>query len=180
MCRVLNILRHSRNTQYLRHTLLAVYITRQRLNAMTDLKIPLKEVERHGRKHTVLLTGGTSYVAGHILHRLLANGIHVHATVRDPSDESKIKHLRSLPNGKTHLKFFKSDLLKVVSIAAYALQFLASRSVMDVVILNATWEPSVEHNRACTILHLACDRTGPLMKQCKGAMPSSTPQAPTF
>lgn len=103
---------------------------------MTDLKVPLKEVERHGRKHTVLLTGGTSYVAGHILHRLLANEIHVrssshtvptyfslivgevtlawlaqvHATVRDPSNESKVKFLKSLPNGDTHLKLFKADL----------------------------------------------------------------------
>lgn len=82
---------------------------------MADLKVPLKEVERHGRKHTVLLTGGTSYVAGHILQRLLTNEIHVHATVRDPSNESKVKYLKSLLNAETHLKLFKADLLTVIS-----------------------------------------------------------------
>jgi dihydroflavonol-4-reductase len=82
---------------------------------MEDLKIPLREVEKRSsaRKHVVLLTGASSFVAGHILQRLLANEIHVHATVRAPNDQKRTAFLRGLPNAETHLKLFKADLLKV-------------------------------------------------------------------
>ena len=82
---------------------------------MAQLKIPLREVEKRSsaRKHTVLLTGATSFVAGHILQRLLELGINVHATVRDPNDKQRTGFLRELPNADTHLKLFKADLLQV-------------------------------------------------------------------
>ena len=55
----------------------------------------------------VCVTGGTGYIAGAIIARLLAAGHTVHATVRDPSNEQKLRWLRALPRAGTHLKFFK-------------------------------------------------------------------------
>ena len=82
---------------------------------MAELKLPLREVEKRSsaRKHVVMVTGASSFVAGHVLQRLLANGIEVHATVRDPRDEKRTAFLRELPNADTYLKLFKADLLQV-------------------------------------------------------------------
>ena len=47
------------------------------------------------------------YIAGAIIARLLTAGHTVHATVRDPSNEEKLRWLKGLPQAATHLKFFK-------------------------------------------------------------------------
>lgn len=61
----------------------------------------------------VLVTGGTGYVAGWIIKRLLEQGVEVHATVRDPSNEKKVAHLRKLEaENPGTLKLFKADLLQ--------------------------------------------------------------------
>ncbi len=64
------------------------------------------------RNSTVLVTGATGYVAGWIIHDLLALGITVHAAVRDPDDGAKIRHLNDmaarLPGT---IRYFKTDLL---------------------------------------------------------------------
>lgn len=59
----------------------------------------------------VMVTGSTGYVGGVLVQQLLEAGLHVHCPVRDPSNESKIKHLTDLPGGESRLKFFKADLL---------------------------------------------------------------------
>jgi dihydroflavonol-4-reductase len=62
---------------------------------------------------TVLVTGATGYVAGWIVHDLLKMGLNVHAAVRDPGDEEKVRHLNKLAErfpGK--IRYFQSDLLK--------------------------------------------------------------------
>lgn len=59
-----------------------------------------------------LVTGATGYIAGWVVKYLLAQGITVHAAVRDPSKTDKFAHLTALV--KEHpdqLKFFKADLL---------------------------------------------------------------------
>lgn len=61
----------------------------------------------------VLVTGGNGYVASWLVKGLLEKGLTVHATVRDPNDEKKVGHLKSLAkdcNGE--LKLFKADLLQ--------------------------------------------------------------------
>ena len=60
----------------------------------------------------VMVTGATGYVAGHIIKRLLKEGVTVHAAVRDPSREEKLKYLNEIAaNSPGEIKYFKSDLL---------------------------------------------------------------------
>jgi len=60
----------------------------------------------------VLVTGATGYVAGWVVQRLLAEGITVHAAVRDPDNKAKTAHLEELGNKeKGTIKFFKTELL---------------------------------------------------------------------
>jgi dihydroflavonol-4-reductase len=63
------------------------------------------------------VTGATGYVAGWVIERLLDAGLTVHATVRDPSDEAKLAHLRALEPAPGRLRFFAADLLAPGSFA---------------------------------------------------------------
>lgn len=58
----------------------------------------------------VMVTGSTGYVGGVLVKQLLEAGLTIHCPVRDPSNESKVQHLKDLPGGD-NLKFFKADLL---------------------------------------------------------------------
>lgn len=61
----------------------------------------------------VMVTGATGYLASWIVKRLLDEGVKVHATVRDPSDEVKVGHLSSIAEkSDADLKLFKADLLE--------------------------------------------------------------------
>ncbi|MBW1842618.1 MAG: NAD-dependent epimerase/dehydratase family protein [Deltaproteobacteria bacterium] len=60
----------------------------------------------------VLVTGGTGYVASWIIKMLLEDGINVNATVRDPSNVDKVRHLTALAKTtEANLELFKADLL---------------------------------------------------------------------
>lgn len=60
-----------------------------------------------------LVTGATGYVAGWIVKRLLDAGATVHAAVRNPSDESKVRHLNALvTDAPGNIRYFKADLLE--------------------------------------------------------------------
>lgn len=60
----------------------------------------------------VLVTGANGYVASWLVKLLLDEGNTVHATVRDPSNKSKVGHLEDLAeNSSGTLKLFKADLL---------------------------------------------------------------------
>lgn len=66
----------------------------------------------------VMLSGATGYVAGHIAKRLLEAGLTVHAPVRDPSREDKLKFLNAIAaNSPGEIKYFRSDLLEEGSYA---------------------------------------------------------------
>lgn len=66
----------------------------------------------------VLVTGATGYVAGWIVKRLLEEGVTVHATVRNPQDQGKVKHLSELAaQSPGTLRLFKADLLDQGSFA---------------------------------------------------------------
>jgi nucleoside-diphosphate-sugar epimerase len=63
-----------------------------------------------------LVTGGSGYIASHVIQQLLENGERVHATVRDTNNEKKIQHLLGMQEkfpGK--LELFEADLLKAGS-----------------------------------------------------------------
>ena len=60
----------------------------------------------------VMVSGATGYVAGHLVKLLLEAGVTVHAAVRDPSREDKLKYLNEIAAGAPgEIKYFKSDLL---------------------------------------------------------------------
>ena len=64
------------------------------------------------RSGPVLVTGATGFVAGWIIRRLLEEGVTVHATVRDPGDAGRLRHLNALPRAHgAELRFFGADLL---------------------------------------------------------------------
>lgn len=99
--------------------------------AAVALKVPLTPVELKARRSTICVTGGTGYIAGHVIHRLLAAGHTVHATVRgEPDNAASVGHLWQLPGASGSsaasegssssgsrgraglLKLFKADLLQ--------------------------------------------------------------------
>lgn len=62
---------------------------------------------------TVLVTGGSGYIASWIVHRLLEMNVPVRTTVRDPDDECRTRPLRdSMASTGGHLEIFKANLLE--------------------------------------------------------------------
>ena len=59
---------------------------------------------------TVLVTGGTGYIGGEVIDRLLAKGYTVHTTVRDAA-KSEPKLRKRWPDAGERLKLFSADLL---------------------------------------------------------------------
>lgn len=60
---------------------------------------------------TVCVTGAAGFVGSWLVMRLLERGYNVKATVRDPANMKKVKHLLDLPNAKTNLTLYKADLV---------------------------------------------------------------------
>lgn len=58
---------------------------------------------------TVLVSGASGFIAGHVVEQLLAKGFEVRGTVRDPQDSVKTAHLRALP-GAERLTLMAADL----------------------------------------------------------------------
>eukprot|EP00887_Chlorella_sp_A99_P002477 scaffold10.g2477.t1 len=74
---------------------------------------PLTDAEKAFPKCTVCVTGGTGFVASHIVLRLLAAGHTVHATYRPGKDDQvTLDWLQALPCASQRLKWFPADLLK--------------------------------------------------------------------
>ncbi|GAK68590.1 putative oxidoreductase [Agrobacterium rubi TR3 = NBRC 13261] len=64
-------------------------------------------------QETVLVTGGSGFVASHLVHRLLDVGATVHATVRSISNSTKVRPLTDMQaRFPERLKLFEADLLK--------------------------------------------------------------------
>ena len=64
------------------------------------------------RSAPVLVTGGNGYIASWLVKYLLEDGIDVHATVRDPSNDTKVGHLKQIAKGASGtLTLFEADLL---------------------------------------------------------------------
>jgi nucleoside-diphosphate-sugar epimerase len=76
---------------------------------MGTLVPPLTAAEQKAKPLRICVTGGTGYLAGHIVQRLLTAGHTVHATTRQAG--SGAKHLQSLPGAAQKLKLFQADLL---------------------------------------------------------------------
>jgi dihydroflavonol-4-reductase len=58
---------------------------------------------------TVLVSGGSGYIAGYVIRQLVNEGWMVHTTIRDLAKESTVRKLLAVDNAK--LKFFAADLL---------------------------------------------------------------------
>jgi dihydroflavonol-4-reductase len=57
---------------------------------------------------TVLVSGGSGYIAGYIIRQLVGDGWTVHTTIRNLAKESVVRALLAVDNSK--LKFFAADL----------------------------------------------------------------------
>lgn len=58
--------------------------------------------------HTVLVTGGTGYIAGFLIRQLVAEGWRVHATVRSLDKEAALRSRLAVDDAR--LRFFAADL----------------------------------------------------------------------
>ncbi len=58
---------------------------------------------------TVLVTGGSGYIAGYLIRQLVAEGWTVHTTVRSLTKEAGVRELLKVDNSR--LKFFAADLM---------------------------------------------------------------------
>jgi nucleoside-diphosphate-sugar epimerase len=65
-----------------------------------------------GKNRTVLVTGGSGYLASWIVKCLIDGGHSVHTTVRDLSNRKHYAHLEQLSVGTGRLKIYAADLLK--------------------------------------------------------------------
>ena len=64
------------------------------------------------RSTPVLVTGGNGYIASWLVKYLLEDGVDVHATVRNPSDDAKVGHLKNIAESAPGtLTLFAADLL---------------------------------------------------------------------
>uniref|UniRef100_A0A5B7AFJ3 Dihydroflavonol 4-reductase n=1 Tax=Davidia involucrata TaxID=16924 RepID=A0A5B7AFJ3_DAVIN len=59
---------------------------------------------------TVCVTGAAGFIGSWLIMRLLERGYIVRATVRDPANMKKVKHLLELPKADTNLTLWKADL----------------------------------------------------------------------
>nr|UZS59160.1 dihydroflavonol 4-reductase [Zanthoxylum bungeanum] len=59
---------------------------------------------------TVCVTGASGFIGSWLIMRLLERGYAVRATVRDPDNKEKVKHLLELPRANNHLTLWKADL----------------------------------------------------------------------
>nr|GMC96969.1 dihydroflavonol 4-reductase [Ipomoea batatas] len=55
----------------------------------------------------VCVTGAAGFIGSWLVMTLLQRGYHVHATVRDPGNTKKVKHLLELPKADTNLRVWK-------------------------------------------------------------------------
>ena len=61
----------------------------------------------------MLVTGGTGYIASHIIQQLQQDGQRVRVTVRSTEDEAKLKPIKELVPETTHpLEIVEADLTK--------------------------------------------------------------------
>nr|KJB09379.1 hypothetical protein B456_001G137800 [Gossypium raimondii] len=65
-----------------------------------------------GAGKTVCVTGASGYIASWLVKQLLLCGYTVKASVRDPNDPRKTRHLLGLEGAEGRLKLFKADLLE--------------------------------------------------------------------
>ena len=58
---------------------------------------------------TVLVSGGSGYIAGYIIRQLVGEGWTVHTTIRSLAKEQSVRDLIAVDNSR--LKFFAADLM---------------------------------------------------------------------
>lgn len=68
----------------------------------------------------VAVTGANGYIGSHIVQQLLAKGYRVRAIVRDPTNPTKVAHLRALPHAAERLELAKGELSEEDYVRAFA------------------------------------------------------------
>jgi nucleoside-diphosphate-sugar epimerase len=76
-----------------------------------------------GPGSVVAVTGAGGFLASNLVQQLLARGVTVHGTLRDPTKPSKRDHLLSLPGSAERLKLFQADLVDASAPAKLAAAF---------------------------------------------------------
>ena len=76
-----------------------------------------------GPGSVVAVTGAGGFLASQLVSQLLAKGVTVHGTLREPSKPSKRDHLLALPGAAERLKLFQADLVDAGAAAALAAAF---------------------------------------------------------
>ncbi|TQD88777.1 hypothetical protein C1H46_025666 [Malus baccata] len=62
------------------------------------------------KSESVCVTGASSFIGSWLVMRLLERGYTFRATVRDATNQKKVKHLLDLPKAETRLTLWKADL----------------------------------------------------------------------
>lgn len=76
-----------------------------------------------------MVTGGNGYIASWPTQYLLEDGIDVHATMRNPDDEYKVGHLKSIAEQASgELTLFAADLFDAPMQGCDLVSHTASRS----------------------------------------------------
>ncbi|XP_021742549.1 cinnamoyl-CoA reductase 1-like [Chenopodium quinoa] len=65
-----------------------------------------------GHGQVVCVTGASGFIASWLVKLLLLRRYTVHATVRNPNDQTKVEHLLGLEGAKERLHLFKADLME--------------------------------------------------------------------
>ncbi|KAH9087711.1 hypothetical protein LEN26_019856 [Aphanomyces euteiches] len=60
----------------------------------------------------ICVTGGSGFLGSYCVKLLLERGYRVQTTVRDPTNEKKVGHLKALPGANERLTIFKANLLE--------------------------------------------------------------------
>jgi len=60
---------------------------------------------------TILVTGGSGYIAGYLIRQLAAEGWTIHTTVRSLKREAEVRAALVVPEAS--LRFFAADLMEV-------------------------------------------------------------------
>jgi len=108
----------------------------------------------------ILVTGGTGYVASHIILALLKEGYRVRTTVRSVKDEKKYSHLFSLtPNAKECIEIVEADLHNKNS-------WLAATKGCDFVIHTASPFPPTLPKDENEVIKPAVDGTLNVLNAC--------------
>jgi cinnamoyl-CoA reductase len=124
-----------------------------------------------GAGSVVCVTGCGGFLASTLVAQLLARGVTVRGTLRDPLNAKKTAHLRALPGAAELLSFFKVDLTADDAAAAVAAAAAGASVMIHTACVFASMDESKKLGRAF-YERVAVDGTRAVLEAC--AAPAST------